>query len=135
MGYLIGAGLAVVVGAFGSLVRLDRDRAFYSTILIVVAAYYVLFAAMGQAALLGELAIAAIFVLMAAVGFRGSLWIVVIGLAAHGVMDVFHGHLISNPGVPVWWPQFCSAYDVVAAGYLALLIRRRVVPTHAMTGA
>jgi hypothetical protein len=34
---------------------------------------------------------------------------------------VFHGQLIANPGVPAWWPAFCSAYDGVAAGYLAYL--------------
>jgi len=48
-------------------------------------------------------------------------------LAIHGLFDVFHNQLIANPGVPVWWPQFCFTYDVVAAGYLAyLLLRSRV---------
>jgi hypothetical protein len=27
--------------------------------------------------------------------------------------------------VPPWWPQFCLAYDVVAAGYLALRLKRQ----------
>lgn len=127
MAYLIGAVLAVAVGIFASLVRLDRDRAFYPTVLIVIALLYVLFAVMGQAALVSEIGVGAIFVVMAVVGFRGSLWVVVVGLAGHGIMDLFHGHLIHNPGVPVWWPAFCSAYDVVAAVYLAVLLRRRVI--------
>ncbi|HEY8258753.1 MAG TPA: hypothetical protein VIG08_13935 [Gemmatimonadales bacterium] len=61
-----------------------------------------------------------------------SLWIVVAGLAAHGVFDALHDRLIANPGVPEWWPQFCGMYDVVAAGYLAWLLLRRVVPARAL---
>lgn len=60
-------------------------------------------------------------------GFRGSLWIVVVGLPAHGLWDLFHGYVIHNPGVPDWWPPFCLAYDVVAGAGLAWLLRRSVV--------
>jgi hypothetical protein len=49
-------------------------------------------------------------------------------LFAHGVYDFFHGHLFINPGVPVWWPQFCSAFDVVAAAFLAGLIQLAKTP-------
>ena len=42
MEYLIGAGLAVVVCAFATLVGFDRDRVFYPTLVIVIATYYVL---------------------------------------------------------------------------------------------
>jgi hypothetical protein len=65
--------------------------------------------------------------LAAVVGFRGNLWIVAAGLAAHGVMDAFHPALVDNPGVPVWWPSFCSAYDVAAAGYLGWRMRSTVL--------
>jgi len=34
--------------------------------------------------------------------------------------------LLSNPGVPGWWPAFCLAYDVTAAAYLAWLLKRRL---------
>ena len=54
---------------------------------------------------------------------------VVAGLAAHGVMDLFHGRLVDNPGVPPFWPGFCSAYDVAAAGYLAWRIASGRVPS------
>jgi hypothetical protein len=39
--------------------------------------------------------------------------------------DFTHAALISNPGVPVWWPQFCLGYDVTAALYLAGLLKSR----------
>ena len=35
-----------------------------------------------------------------------------------------HGHIVANAGVPVWWPAWCLAYDVGAAGALAWLLAR-----------
>lgn len=45
---------------------------------------------------------------------------------------VFHGKVIANPGTPDWWPHFCSAYDVVAAGFLAWLLRSRRIREHGL---
>ena len=127
MPFLVGAGLALGAFVLGRVVGLDRDRAFYPTALIVIAALYDLFAAIGGStkALILESLVGSLFLAAAVLGFRRNLWIVAAGLFAHGVMDFFHHHLISNPGVPPWWPAFCSAYDVVAAGYLAWLIVSR----------
>jgi hypothetical protein len=121
---LIGALLAVAVGIFATLVRLDRDRAFYPTVAIVVASYYVLFAVMGASneTLVIELLVGAVFLAVAVAGFRFSLWLAVAALAGHGIFDLFHGAAIANAGMPIWWPQFCMAYDVTAAGYLAWLL-------------
>ena len=128
MAYWVGAALALGVALFAALVGLDRDRAFYSTVLIVVASYYVLFAVMAGSvsALVPELAAMAVFVGLAAIGFKHSMWLVVIGLAGHGLFDFLRGGLIANPGVPPWWPMFCLSYDVVAAACLAWLITRPV---------
>ena len=127
MPYVIGIVLALGVAALARFAGLDRDRAFYPTVLIVVASYYVLFAAMGQSAraVLWESVVMAAFVIAAVAGFKSSAWIVVAGLAGHGVFDAFHGHVLENPGVPAWWPAFCAAYDVAAAGILAWLLRLR----------
>jgi hypothetical protein len=129
---LIGVFLAVAVGLFATSVGLDRDRAFYPTVTLVIAFLYALFAVMGGSpeALVAESLAGAVFAALAVAGFRASLWVVVAALAAHGVFDLVHGRLISNPGVPAWWPPFCLAYDVTASGYLAwLLARRRVRAT------
>jgi hypothetical protein len=122
LAYLVGAVLALAVGGLGTVVGLDRDRAFYPTVMIVIALLYVLFAVMGGStdALLIEIAVATVFIALALAGFKYSLWLVAAALAGHGILDVFHGQLIANPGVPVWWPAFCATYDVVAAGYLAV---------------
>jgi hypothetical protein len=127
MAYLVGVLLALAVSAgLGTVVGLDRDRAFYPTLMSVIAAYYVLFAVMGGSshALIVETVVGVVFLVVAMAGFRSSLWLVVVALASHGILDAFHGRLITNPGVPTWWPAFCCAYDVVAAGYLAFLLRR-----------
>ena len=125
MPLLIGAVLALAVGMLGTTTKLDRDRAFYPLVTMVVASYYVLFAVLGQStrALGVETAIAMLFVLAAVGGFRRTLWIAVAALAGHGAMDFVHGALVQNPGVPAWWPPFCAAYDLSAAAYLAWLLR------------
>ena len=126
MALLIGVLLALSVGLLTSRVGMDRDRALYPAVTMVVAAYYVLFAVMGASTqvLVEELLVSALFVAAAVAGFRRSLWLVVIALAGHGVFDLAHAALISNPGVPDWWPDFCLAYDVTAAAYLAVLLQR-----------
>ena len=133
MAYLVGAFLALAVSGAATLLRLDRDRAFYPTVMAVIASYYALFAVMGGSvhALGVETAVIIVFLAASIVGFKYSLWFVVAGLAAHGIFDAFHDQVIANPGVPAWWPQFCLAYDVVAAGYLAYLLLRRGV-AHAL---
>ncbi|MGE3332413.1 MAG: DUF3703 domain-containing protein [Rhodospirillaceae bacterium] len=127
MAYIMGAAIAVGVALFGTWARFDRSRAFYPTALIVVASYYVLFAAIAGAASVfaPETFLFVLFAGLAAVGFRRSLWLVAAGLIAHGLQDMVHDDLISNPGVPVWWPGFCMAFDVVAGIYLSLLLLYR----------
>ena len=79
----------------------------------------------GGSVLFVELGITAVFVAAAIVGFRRYPWVVVAGLALHGVMDFVHGRLVANPGVPDWWPGFCGAYDIAAAAWLAWSFARR----------
>lgn len=120
MEYLVGVVLALAAGVFTTVSGLDRDRALYPAILVVVASYYDLFAVMGGGAALGlETGVFAAFLLAAVIGFRTTLWIVVLALVGHGLLDLFHGRLIANAGVPAWWPMFCLSYDAAAGGYLA----------------
>jgi hypothetical protein len=117
--------LALAVGVFATVSRLDRDRAFYPTIAIVIGALYSLFAVLGGStrALVLEAAVGLVFIAAATIGFRRSLWIVAIVIAGHGLFDFVHGRLIDDPGVPADWPAFCGAYDVTAGAYLAWLIK------------
>jgi hypothetical protein len=121
--------LAFCVGLSATISGLDRDRAFYPTVMIVIASFYALFAVIGGSvhALLVESIVVVAFFGATIAGFKTSLWLVVVALAAHGLFDFIHGQLIANPGVPVWWPPFCLSYDVVAAAYLAWLLSRSKV--------
>src|SRR4051812_16715202 len=124
--YVVGVVLSIGVALFARRVGFDRDRAFYPTVLIVVASYYVLFAVMSGSVetVLLESIIMALFAVAAVAGFKGSAWIVVAALAGHGVQDAVHGHIVANAGVPAWWPAWCLAYDVGAAGALAWILTR-----------
>ncbi len=125
MPYVIGFMLALSVALFGRRSGFDRDRAFYSTITIVVAALYVLFATMTGSVgiVLKEVVLMSAFVSAAIVGFRSNLWIVAAALTGHGLLDMVHGLVLDNPGVPVWWPAFCATYDVVAGALMAWMLK------------
>jgi len=117
----------VGVAVFARCVEFDRDRAFYPVVMMVIASYYVLFAAMTGSVhtVLLESVGMTLFAIPAVIGFKSSAWIVVAALAGHGVFDAVHGHILENSGVPVWWPAFCLAYDLGAAASLGWLVKRR----------
>jgi hypothetical protein len=122
---VIGIVLALLAAAFARFARLDRDRSFYPTVLAVIAVLYTLFAMLGGGGreLLEELPATSAFLVLVVLGMRRSPWIIVSGLAAHGVFDFLHPLIYTNPGVPPWWPAFCAAYDLAAAGCMAVLLR------------
>src|SRR6185312_5150900 len=127
MEYMIGIGLAIMVCAFAMFAGFDRDRVFYPMLLTVIATYYILFAAVGSSApaLAVECLIAGVFLTLAVAGFKKNLWLIVAALAGHGFVDFFHHLFVPNPGVHVWWPGFCLSFDVLAGGFLAMLLMRR----------
>lgn len=135
MEYAVGIILALAAGALGTIAALERDRAFYPTILIVIASYYDLFAVIGGGGrVLGvEAAISFGFAALAVIGFRVNLWLVVAGLLGHTILDFFvHQHVVENPGMPAWWPMFCGSYDAVVGVYLGWrLMAKRVQPLFA----
>jgi hypothetical protein len=131
--FVIGIVLSLGVALFARRAGFDRDRAFYPTVMIVIALYYVLFAVMSGSVrtVLIESTVMTLFAAAAVAGFKSSTWIVVAALAGHGVFDAFHGLVIDNSGVPAWWPAWCLAYDVGAAACLGWLLRRGLITNHA----
>jgi hypothetical protein len=127
MEYIVGLALALFVCGAAALLEMDRDRVFYPTILIVIATYYVLFAVIdgGHRVLLSEIVIAAVFTVVAVVGFKRNLWLVAVALAGHGVLDFFHHALVQNTGVPRGWPGFCLAFDLTAGVFLGCVLAFR----------
>src|SRR4051812_45230111 len=101
---MIGIVHSLGAAAHARHIGLDRHRAFYPTVLVVIASFYVLFAAMSQSihAVVVESVVMTAFAVAAIAGFKSSAWIVVAALAGHGIFDAVHGRLVENAGVPGW---------------------------------
>ena len=95
----------------------------YALGLAVIAAIYIGFAvADGRWHVLAvESSVASVFIIIAAAGITGSPWLLVIGLAGHGVKDAWQHrtHFVDNTR---WWPPFCLVVDAVVSAILAVAI-------------
>jgi hypothetical protein len=95
----------------------------YAMSIAVIAAVYIGFAvADGRGKVVAvETAVAGIFVVIAAAAVTGSAWLLVLGLAGHGLKDWWQHrtHFVANTR---WWPPFCAAVDVVVAAIIAIEI-------------
>src|SRR5687768_16506995 len=74
MPYVVGIVLSMGVALFARYVGFDRDRAFYPTVMIVIAAYYVLFAAMSGSVqtVAIESVVMTLFAAAAVAGFKSN---------------------------------------------------------------
>ena len=95
----------------------------YALSLALIAAVYIGFAvADGRPTVIAvEAGIAGLFVVVAAAGVTGPAWLLVAGLAGHGVKDLWQhrSHFVANTR---WWPPFCLVVDWVVAAILVVLI-------------
>ena len=132
---VVGVLLAVGVAALGKFTRFDEDRSFYSTVLVIIASYYVLFAVLGGSghALIWELVVAVAFSSAAIIGALYVPTLVGIGITAHGLFDLVHDVLIENSGVPTWWPGFCGSIDVALGLWVIAMTRFRLPNAKART--
>ena len=95
----------------------------YALSLPLIAAVYIGFAvADGRRHVLAvETTVASVFVVVAAAAVTGSPWLIVAGLAGHGVKDMWQ-HRTGFVAGTRWWPPFCATVDFVAAGLIAAAI-------------
>ena len=95
----------------------------YALGLALIAAVYIGFAvADGRASVIVvESSVAAVFVVLAAVGVTGSAWLLVLGYIGHGLKDLWQhrSHYVANTR---WWPPFCLVVDWVLAAVMVALI-------------
>ncbi len=122
---IIGIILAVVMAFLARVTNFDRDRSYYAVVLIVIATYYVLFACMANEAIVAEILVASVFSVIAIAGALRWPLLIGIGIILHGVFDLLHGHIISNSGVPVWWPAFCASIDIVLGVWVIYLTKTK----------
>jgi hypothetical protein len=95
----------------------------YALGLVLIAAVYIGFSvADGRPRVVAvEICVAAAFVVVAALGVTGSAWVLVAGLAGHGVKDLWQ-HRTQFVANTHWWPPFCAAVDFAVAPLLAVMI-------------
>jgi uncharacterized protein DUF6010 len=134
MPVVVGVLLAVGIAALGKFTRFDEDRSFYSTVLVIIASYYVLFAVLGGSghALVWELIIVVAFSTVAIIGALFLPTLVGTAIVAHGLFDIVHDVLIENSGVPTWWPSFCASVDVLLGIWVIILTLNRSRPSCSM---
>ena len=91
--------------------------------LTLIAAVYIGFAVADgrRHVLVAEVAVASISVVLAAAAVPGSAWLIVVGLACHGVKDAWQHRTQCVAGTR-WWPPFRATVDVVAAALIAVVI-------------
>jgi hypothetical protein len=99
------------------------DATVYAFGLTLIAAIYIGFAvADGRPRIITvEIAVAAAFVVVAAAAATGSAWLLVAGLAGHGLKDLWQ-HRTGFVANTRWWPPFCATVDFVAATIIAIEI-------------
>ena len=95
----------------------------YALGIVLIAAVYIGFSvADGRWKVIAvECTVAGAFVIVAAVGVTASAWLLVAGLAGHGLKDLwqYRTQYVANTR---WWPPFCASVDVVVAAILAVAI-------------
>ena len=117
----------VIVGAIQAASPLGfwwlAPRIVYALGLALIAAVYIGFSvADGRWRVIAvESSVAGLFVVIAAMGVSGSAWLLVAGLAGHGVKDLWQ-HRTQFVANTRWWPPFCATVDWVVAGILTAAI-------------
>ena len=116
---ICGAATGVIQAASPLAFWWLEPKTVYALGIAVIAAIYIGFSvADGRGHVIAiESGVAALFVIVAAVGVTGSAWLLVLGLAGHGLKDLWQHrtHFVRNTR---WWPPFCATVDWVAAGIL-----------------
>jgi hypothetical protein len=118
-GAVIGVANAALPFAFWWL----PPATVYAMGLVFIAAVYIGFSvADGRSKVIAaETAVATVFVVVAAVAVTGPAWLLVVGLTAHGLKDLWQHRTRFVTGTR-WWPPFCAAVDWVAAAILAVAL-------------
>ena len=98
-------------------------KTVYALGLALIAAVYIGFSvADGRwKVIAAECSVAGLFVVIAAVSVTGSAWLMVAGLAGHGLKDLWQ-HRTRFVRNTRWWPPFCATVDWVAAAILTTAI-------------
>jgi hypothetical protein len=125
---LIGAAVGVLTIASARFIR--GERWVYSVGLLTLPSLYASFAlhagepTVAVTEMIYGLPFLVASIVFAFVSVRHSAVVVGTFWLLHGLYDLVHSQLITNPGVPDWYPVFCFVVDAVVGLYLLWLSRR-----------
>ena len=125
---LMGAAVGVLTIVIARFIR--GERWLYALGLLVLPGLYALFAlrvdepAVGIKEMIYGVPWVVAGLVFAFVSVRRSAVVVGASWLLHGLYDLVHSQLITNTGVPGWYPIFCFVVDVVVGAYLLWLARR-----------
>ena len=125
---LIGAAVGVLTIVSARLIR--GERWLYSLGLLTLPGIYTFFAlqagelAVGVREMIYGIPYVVAGLVFAFVSVRQSAVVVGVFWLLHGLFDLAHSQLITNAGVPDWYPMFCFVVDAVIGSYLLWLSRR-----------
>ena len=99
------------------------DATVYALGLIAIAAIYIGFAVSdGRPKVIAvESAVAFTFVVVGAAAVTGTPWLLVAGLAGHGLKDLWQ-HRTQFVRNTRWWPPFCMSVDFVVTAIIVVEI-------------
>jgi hypothetical protein len=113
---LAGLAIGAVQAASPLLVQWIEPATLHAMYISLIAAVYIGFAvADGRPTVLAvEVAVASLFVLIAALAVTATAWLLVLGYAGHGLKDYWQ-HRRQYVANTRWWPPFCAAVDWLVA--------------------
>ncbi len=113
---LWGLALGAAQASSPLILRWIEPATLHAMYISLIAAVYIGFAvADGRPTVLAvEVAVASVFVLIAAVAVTATAWLLVIGYAGHGLKDYWQ-HRRQYVINTRWWPPFCAAVDWLVA--------------------
>jgi hypothetical protein len=101
---------------------LSAETVYAFGLTLIAAVYVGLAVADGRRNVIAaETTVATVFVVIAALAVPASGWLVVAGLAGHGLKDLWQ-HRTRFVANTRWWPPFCATVDFVAAALIAALL-------------
>lgn len=121
-GVLLAAGVLYAIKGYSQKIQL----AVTTSVLLVAVLIYVLLALFSGNPVFVAIEIIGLllFLLLIGLGYRYTLWFIVMGWIMHVLWDVGLHPAQTAPYVPQWYAWLCVGFDVVMAFYMgALLVR------------
>lgn len=118
-----GVGVGIFQAFCPMVMRWLDAVALWGVALALIASVYIGFAVADgrRRVLVVEVLVTSAFVICATLAIASYPWLIVIGLVAHGLKDLWQ-HRTQFVANTRWWPPFCLIVDFVAAALTAAVL-------------